>query len=349
LQISALPGAAVERPPEAGGLQVPGSAPGESGDEAEAVIYYGTMIGTDRTPARAPLHARLLLRTGQDGLWLGPAWAVLCGALVAGAFSWQGVDALRLALVVLLVEGGWGTLWNAACGEDWLPVFGAWRAWQDGRPVRALPYTLPEAPGGRLARGLGQLRDWWQRALWPEHGAAFASLALGAVVSLLAAIPLGPRLVLLSLAVVAIVQMTFLLSSGGGAASRGAEGLVHIGLPWFAGLLTFGRMSLLAVLVALCYAAAYAGLLHFTDARAEPTGGNRSTGGALLLVLGQAAVVVLLAATWRQLPALVTALLIFPTAILIAWHIPGPAGVRAARAAQWPLMVAMAVVALAIM
>lgn len=307
------------------------------------------MIDTDETPARAPLHAGLLLRTGQDGLWLGPAWAVLCGALVAGAFTWQGVDALRLALVVLLVEGGWGTLWNAACEEDWPPVLGAWHAWQDGRPARALPYTLPDAPGGRLARTLGHLRDWWRLALWPAHGAAFASLALGALISLLAAIPLGSRLVLLSLAVVAIVQMAFLLSAGGGAASRGAQGLVHVGLPWFAGLLVFGRLSLLAMLVALCYAAAYAGLLHFTDTHAEPAGENRSAGGALLLVLGQAAVVVLLAATWRQLPALVTALLIFPTAVLIAWHIPGPAGARAARAAQWPLMLAMAIAALAIM
>ncbi len=60
---------------------------------------------TDDLAKRAPLAARLLIRTGQDGLWLGPAFAVLCGAAAGGAFSWQGVDALRLALV--LVVPGW--------------------------------------------------------------------------------------------------------------------------------------------------------------------------------------------------------------------------------------------------
>ncbi|MGD2177861.1 MAG: hypothetical protein PVG71_08570, partial [Anaerolineae bacterium] len=98
---------------------------------------------------------RLQARATDLTSWLGPTWATLCGVIASGGVSWLGQDWLRLALLILLVDGGWGTLWAALGGSDWATPFRRWQqgSWQHGRrntSVATLPYTLPGTPGGRL-------------------------------------------------------------------------------------------------------------------------------------------------------------------------------------------------------
>ena len=93
--------------------------------------------------------------------WLGPAWAALCGALASGDFDWrQGEAWLKFAVLILLVNVGWGGLWAALGSADWAATLVRWREWCSGDPVAALPYTLPGSPGDRVSRWVGQLRVW---------------------------------------------------------------------------------------------------------------------------------------------------------------------------------------------
>ena len=128
----------------------------------------------DIQPESAPLPTggllRLRSRTTDLTTWVAPAWAVLCGVTASGSFTWRGPDWLQLALLILLVEGGWGSLWSALGATDWAAPLRRWREWTRNRPTAALPYTLPDAPGGRLSRFLGRLRAWWREVLWPACG-----------------------------------------------------------------------------------------------------------------------------------------------------------------------------------
>ena len=98
---------------------------------------------------------RLQARVTHLTAWLGPTWATLCGIIASGGFRGQGQDWLRLALLILLVEGGWGTLWAALGGSDWATPLHRWRHWDKNAPVAALPYTLPGAPGGQTSDTYG--------------------------------------------------------------------------------------------------------------------------------------------------------------------------------------------------
>ena len=67
--------------------------------------------------------------------WLGPAWAASCGVVASGNFGWQAPEWLQLALVILLVDGGWGTLWAAVGGTNWAKPLRRWRNRRFGEPL----------------------------------------------------------------------------------------------------------------------------------------------------------------------------------------------------------------------
>jgi hypothetical protein len=171
--------------------------------------------------------------------WLGPAWACLCGVVASGGFGWQTKAWLRLALLILLVDGGWGTLWAALGSTDWATPLLRWRDWRSGDPVAPLPYTLPGSPGDRASRWLGQLRVWWR------------------VTALLGAL-LGPELLLLSLGALAVMQLGMIWKGGRGDVAPGWDGIVTVMLPWLAGHIAFGgEPTLCSAGLALAFALAW--------------------------------------------------------------------------------------------
>ena len=128
--------------------------------------------------------------------------------LKPAGFDWQTDDHwLRLAFLLLLADGVWGTLWAALGSTDWAAHIAQWRQWGTSEQPVALPYTRPGTPGYRLSRWLAQLRCWWRQDLWPGCGHAVSAIVvavpLGAAISAF----LGPEFLLLSLGALAVMQL----------------------------------------------------------------------------------------------------------------------------------------------
>jgi len=197
--------------------------------------------------------------------WLGPLWATTCGVLAGAGFE-GGADAwLRLVLLLLLVDGGWGTLWAAMSGTDWSTPVEQWRRWRTGCPVAALPYAKAGAPGHHLAYWLGQLRAWWQAVLWPSNSRAVSSIIIALPLTLIFSLFLGPSMLILTIAALATMQLGLVWEGGHGNVIPEWDALVAIVLPWMAGQVAFSTVSVPAALLAFCLALAYGTAWHVTN------------------------------------------------------------------------------------
>ncbi len=256
-------------------------------------------------------------------------WAAVCGVVASGGFGWQGGDFLRLALLVLLADGGWGTLWAAIGGTDWATPLRRWRDWRFGEPVSAPPYTLPNSPSDRASRWLGQLRTWRRDVLWPTCGPAIAAIAVALPVTAVLGALLGPDLLLLSLAALAVMQLSL--------AWEGCSVVAALMLPWLAGHVAFGPPTLASAGLALAFTLAW--------------GANRQATSSWARTLGIAAQFLALAfllALRQPLAAGTLALLLAPQLALLPWLRRGqPASWYTRHARPW-LMAAMLVAAWAL-
>lgn len=200
---------------------------------------------------------RLQARLTHLTTWLGPAWAALCGIVASGGFGWQGEDWLRLALLILLVDGGWGTLWAALGGTDWATPVRRWRNWHYGEPATPLPYTLPDSPGDRVSRWLGQMRAWWRDLFWPACGPALLAVGTALPVTAVLGALLGMELLLLSVAALAVMQLGLAWEGGRGSIAPGWDAVVAVALPWLAGHAAFGPLTLYSAGLALAFVLAW--------------------------------------------------------------------------------------------
>ncbi len=269
--------------------------------------------------------------------WLGPAWASLCGVVASGGFGWQDEDWLRLALLILLVDGGWGTLWAALGSTNWATPLHRWRNWRSGDPVAPLPYTLPSSPGDRASRWLGQLRAWWRDVLWPTCGPALSAIAVALPVTAVLGALLGPELLLLSAGACAIMQLGLVWEGGQGSIAPGWGAVVAVTLPWLAGHVTFGEPTLRSAGLALAFALAWGAAWRADQPWKRTLGiGAQSLAAALLVALH------------RPLAAGVLLLLLAPQLILLPWLRRGqPVSWYAHHTRPW-LMAAMLVAAWAL-
>jgi hypothetical protein len=88
--------------------------------------------------------------------WLTPLM-VIAGAWATRDF-WRQTDwPLWLALAVLLAAM-WSLVWSTITGVRWAALLSGWRAWAQGAPLPALPYTQPgsDAAVPRAAAGTSQ-------------------------------------------------------------------------------------------------------------------------------------------------------------------------------------------------
>jgi hypothetical protein len=187
-----------------------------------------------REPSPPPSGGLVRLQAHATDLasWLGPTWATLCGVVASGGFGWQGQDWLRLALLTLLVDGGWGTLWAALGGCDWATPLRRWHQWHKNAPIAALPYTLPGAPGGRLRQFLGRLHTWWRQVLWPTCGSTLLAVVAALPVTALLGALLGPELLLLSVAALALMQLGVVWEGGRSVVPPGWDAFITVALTW---------------------------------------------------------------------------------------------------------------------
>jgi hypothetical protein len=222
--------------------------------------------------------------------WMGPAWAALCGVAASNGFGWQGWDWIRLALLILLVDGGWGTLWAALGITDWATPLRRWRDWRSGEPVVTLPYTLPDSPGDRASRWLGQLHAWRRDVLWPACGPPLSAICVALPVMAVLAALLGPELALLSLAALAVMQLGLAWEGGRGTVTPGWNSIVGLALPWLAGHVAFGTpigISLLGSFgLALSFALAWGAALRADSSWQRALGiGAQCLAAAILVAL----------------------------------------------------------------
>nr|HID15090.1 hypothetical protein [Anaerolineae bacterium] len=269
--------------------------------------------------------------------WLGPAWASLCGVVTSGGFGWRGEDLLRLILLILLVDGGWGTLWAALGGTDWATPLRRWRNWHFGEPTAAPPYTLPGSPGDRACRWLGQLRAWWRDILWPACGPALSAIVVALPVTAVLGALLGTELLLLSAAAFAVMQLGLAWDGGQGSIAPGWDGVVAVALPWLAGHVAFGSLTLSSAGLALAFALAWGAAWRV-----------KSAWGCTLEIGGQLLAAGLLVALYRPLAAGFLLLLLAPQLALLPWLRRGQPPSWYVRYTRPWLMAAMLVVAWAL-
>lgn len=299
-------------------------------------------VRSEPSPPPAGGVIRLQARVTDLTNWLGPTWSTLCGIVASGGFSWQGRDWLRLALLILLVDGGWGTLWAALGGSDWATPLHRWRQcrWRHGHknaPIATLPYTLPGAPGGRLCHLMGRLYAWWREALWPTCGTNLLAVVAALPVTALLGALLGPELLLLSVAALAVMQLGVVWEGGRDVVPPGWDAFIAVALPWLAGHVTFGPVTPRSAGLAMLFALAWGKVRQVT-----------SRGGRALAVSSQLLAMAFLVALHRPLAAGTLFLLLVPQlALLPSTQTAHPATWYVRYTRPW-LMAAMAVAALAL-
>jgi hypothetical protein len=269
--------------------------------------------------------------------WLTPVWTALCGVVASNSFGGQGEDWLRLALLILLVDGGWGTLWTATSSTDWVTPLRQWRMWEFGEQTPKLPYTLPDSPGDRIVDWIGLLRAWWRHLFWLSCGPALSTIAITLPVIAVLALLLGPELALLSVAALAVMQLGLAWTGGSGTATPGWNTVIAVAFPWLAGHTTFGQLTLRSSVLALILTLAWGATWRVES----PRGRALATGGQLLTAA-------LLVALNRPLAACCIALLAVPQLALLPWvERDHPTGWYVCHARPW-LMVAMLIAAWAL-
>ena len=291
---------------------------------------------TPSPPASGGL-IRLQAHLADPTTWLCPAWATLCGVVASGRFGWQGRDFLRLALLILLVDGGWGTLWAALGNTDWATPLRRWRNYRFGEPIPTPPYTLPSSPGDRASHWLGQLRAWWRDVLWVTCGPALAAILVALPVTAVLAALLGPELTLLSLAALAAMQLGLVREGGRGFVTPGWNAAIVVALPWLAGQATFGALTLRSTGLALAFGLAWGAAWQAGSAWRRALG-----------IVAQLLAATLLVALHLPLAAGITLLLLAPQLALFPWLQRGQSASWYARHARPWLMAAMLVAAWAL-
>jgi hypothetical protein len=283
---------------------------------------------------------RLQARLADPATWLGPAWAMLCGVIASGDFSWQGADWLRMALLVLLVDGCWGTLWAALGSTNWAAPLHQWRTWEFGERTPKPPYTLPDSPGDRILSWVGLFRAWWRHLFWLDCGPAISAIIITLPMTVLLGTLLGQEMLLLSTAAVAAMQAGTIGSRGRGTTAPEWNALIGVALPWLAGHAAFGPLTPSSSLLALILALAWGGAWRVES----PRGRFVAAGGQLLA----AALLVALNQPLTALAACGLVLLLVPQLALLPWIGRGqPAGWYVRHTRPW-LMAAMLIAAWAL-
>jgi hypothetical protein len=235
-------------------------------------------------------------------LWrIGPAWAVVAGAAVAGltlttSFAW-----LRLVAAIVLADLLWGALRRI------IPDPSAWEG-TEAAAAPSLPYGRSDAP---LARFLQTIATGQHASATPWLG-WLSGLALATVLSLL----LGAPVLVLSALAVGLMLLALALYRRGRRPAM-CLALLDVGLPWLVG----GALVLPATgetaswLPQVGWLAAAFTALQWSIHRARFSGGRRS----LSLWSAQALVLAILVFLRQPGAAAVAALLLAPP----AWWLAG--------------------------
>jgi hypothetical protein len=208
------------------------------------------------------------------------SWAVLCGALASNRLQWNAQDLLSLALVLLMTELGWGSLWDLSTGVEWIQLLREGWPPVGCTPSGGLPYTQPDSSSARLLRGFNRLAGWWRQAFWPVAGSAVLGCLAAATLTYVLALLLPGRLYPLHAVLVGLIVLGAIFRQRGRLWLAG-QALVQVGLGWMAGQMAFTEWTVPSLVLAIAFALAVWGAFRTVQGMA----------GALWLVNGSEAIV----------------------------------------------------------
>lgn len=278
----------------------------------------------------------LELRPTRPLTWIGPLSAALAGLIGSGGLAWSGSTLLNAALVLLLADpilGAWRALWVQT---DWLAPLRIKTG--EVPPDRQLvPYAEQGSPAARMSH-------WWagrvmfvSRALIPELYPTLSALVVAGLLALAVSVVLGPVVIAITIAALALGPIEAELGPEKGAWPRALE---EIGAAWLLGHAALALPTGPVLLLALMMSVAYRGLLAFqTQTRRRFLWNN----------LGQAGVAVLMAAQFRPLSAGLIGLSVLAQVLWQAYARTGPEGARGyLPRVQWFFLLTMFTTALAL-
>lgn len=282
---------------------------------------------------------KLEVRVTRPLTWLGPAWAALCGAMASGWLTLSGQNLLFLLIALFLADALWSTLWHLIAERDWF-VSSNWPSQTQEPNLTALPYTAPGSPSHRIFNRLGRKLAWWRAVFWPRQGPAFVGLVVALPLTLILAIILGQRVIILTSAVLAIMMLALLRARRHGAPPLSLRAILEMGFAWLAGHIAFGPLTLWSFLLAAFYTVAYHSCLKLARNSGRPS--------LVLLKVSQAAVIVLLIFLRQPIVAGVVGLLLLPQMLLQPFLGQGQVELWYLRHTRPFLMAGMLLAALAI-
>jgi hypothetical protein len=274
-------------------------------------------------------------------------WATLCGALASNHLRWEGQALLTLALVLLLADLAWGSLWDLATGTDWFRLIAGGSFSERSKMLAALPYTQPDSAGGRLSLRLGRFAGWWREVFWPAAGPSLLGLLAATALVVVLSLLLSARLRLLTGGLVALIGLGLVQRKRGKEPMAGhtvgeaKQAMVLVGFSWLAGHLAFAEMEWASLILALGFTIAAWGVLWAARGR---------TWGLWLLNAGQVVCVAVMVLQKQPLVAGVIGLLFFgPLALQLVLHTEDDSARSGLADRVWPwLMLSMLVSALAL-
>ena len=282
---------------------------------------------------------KLEVQVNRPLTWLGPAWAALCGAVASGWLTLSGQNLLFLLIVLFLADALWGTLWHLIAEQDWF-VSSNWRSPAQEASLTALPYTAPGSPSHRIFSRLGRKLAWWRAVFWPRQGPAFVGLVVALPLTLILAVILGQRVIILTSAALAIMVLALLCARRHSPPPLSLRAILEMGLAWLAGHTAFGSLTMWSFLLAAFYTVAYHSCLKLARNSGKPS--------LVLLKVSQAAVIVLLIFLRQPVVAGVMGLLLLPQMLLQPFLGQGQVELWYLRRTRPFLMAGMLLAALAI-
>ncbi len=282
---------------------------------------------------------KLEVQVNRPLTWLGPAWAALCGAVASGWLTLSGENLLFLLIVLFLADALWGTLWHLIAERDWF-VSSNWPSQTQEASLTALPYTAPGSPSHRIFSRLGHKLAWWRAVFWPRQGPAFVGLVVALPLTLILAIILGQRVIILTVAALAIMVLALLRAHRHSPPPLSLRAILEMGFAWLAGHIAFGPLTLWSFLLATLYTVVYHSCLKLARNSGKPS--------LVLLKASQAAVIVLLIFLRQPVVAGVMGLLLLPQMLLQPFLGQGQVELWYLRRTRPFLMAGMLLAALAI-
>ena len=212
-----------------------------------------------------PLIGRWLaleLRPTRPLTWLGPGWAVLCGAVASGGLTLRGQTLLLVVFALLLGDvllGAWRALWLQ---PDWRDAV---RRAAANTPAG---YVDSQDAGGmairRAAQQVTRRFRYLRSVILPVVDSEIIGMTMIGVLALSIAAVLGQAAVLLALVALALALIEGQVGEARGA---GLRALFEVALPWLIAQSAFGYFSWLALLFVLLFTLVYYALLGLAAGR----------------------------------------------------------------------------------